>query len=248
MSRKQRKEKAPKANRAKKVTRADKVRIVNPEKAYHSPKPLQLKSNGQRQYAGAILNDSLVLGIGYAGTGKTYVATRIIADLYSKGMFDKLILSRPTVDCGEKMGHLPGELDEKFAPYIETFEEALVDQLGIGKYKCDLYKNIIPKPIQYMRGLSFNDCGVIIDEAQNLTRKQAKMLISRIGYNCKLILCGDTRQSDIGNDNSGLSWLVNELRRQRKPYEIVEFQKEDCVRSPICADMLDLIDNSNDGW
>lgn len=237
---------------------ASQKREVHLEKDTFRPTPLVPKTYNQGRYITNIENDAINLGIGYAGTGKTYIATRVIAEMYRKGELDRIIVSTPTVECGDSLGMLPGEIDDKFRPYLIPFQEGFIDALGIGKYKCDIRKvgsdlvlpetGIIPFPVQFMRGMSLNNTGLIIDEGQNLTRTQAKMIITRLGRNCKVIICGDTRQSDLGNEKSGLGWLVAEIRRQHKPIEIVEFEKEDCVRSDECMMMLDLIDNSEEGW
>lgn len=221
-----------------------KGRCVNPGKDTFSPIPLVAKNYAQKDYIASIEHDTFTIGIGYAGTGKTYLAARVVGEMYRTGELNQIILTRPTVVCGDELGHLPGTIEEKYEPYIQPFKTGLVEAIGKNKFECDKYKNIIPMPLQYMRGMSFDNTAILLDEAQNITVEQMKMFITRVGVNCKIIISGDTRQTDLKGD-SGLAWLVRELRRQQKPVEIIEFRREDCVRSEDCQMMLDLIEHAD---
>lgn len=202
------------------------------------------KNETQRQYLSALQNndDTMVIGAGSAGTGKTWLATSVACDLYRDNHFRELILTTPTVQCGEKLGHLPGELEDKYAPYIEPFEDVLRERLG-NTFKNDYQKRIHAKPIQYMRGKTFDNSIVIIDEAQNTTIEQMKMVLTRIGEGTRLFITGDTSQTDLKKCENGLSWLVTQIKKQGLHHEVVEFTDRDSVRSDFCREMLKMIEN-----
>lgn len=208
-------------------------------------KQLEPLNESQRQFISALKHDKIVIGAGAAGTGKTYLSSRIAGELYLQSKnFKQIILTRPNVEAGEKLGYLPGELHEKYEPYMEPFKDGLIDQLG-AKFQSDLYKKILPQPLGYMRGRTFDDSLILLDEAQNISVHVMKMICTRIGTNSRLFITGDTKQSDLrGREMNGLEWLISEIERQQKPIEVVRFRKEDCVRSDECKMMLDLIENS----
>ncbi len=190
----------------------------------------------QGEYLDAIENAEIIFGIGSAGTGKTYIAASYAAgELFHKRV-DKIILTRPNVETGRGMGFLPGELDEKYAPYLQPFDQVFTKALGKGFYEYSLKaKDIDPKPLGFMRGASFENCIILVDEAQNLTKTEFKMLLSRIGKNCKVILSGDPKQTDISD-----SGLLDATKRLAgiKGVEIVNFRDEDIVRSQMCKQVI----------
>jgi phosphate starvation-inducible PhoH-like protein len=190
----------------------------------------------QKEYLDAIKKSDIVFGVGSAGTGKTYVAASYAAgELYNRRI-QKIILTRPNVETGRGLGFLPGELDEKYAPYLQPFDQVFTRTLGKGFYDYALRsKDIDPKPLGFMRGASFENCIILVDEAQNLTKIEFKMLLSRIGKNCKVILSGDPRQTDI--PDSGLLDACKRL--QSIPgVEVVQFRDEDIVRSNMCKQVI----------
>lgn len=203
------------------------------ESGFKEVKPLNFI---QSEYLDAIRSSDIIFGIGSAGTGKTYVAASYAAgELYSRRI-NKIILTRPNVETGRGLGFLPGELDEKYAPYLQPFDQVFTRTLGSGFYEYSLKaKNIDPKPLGFMRGASFENCIILVDEAQNLTKVEFKMLLSRIGKNCKVILSGDPKQTDI--PNSGLMDAVKRL--QSIPgVEVVTFRDSDIVRSEMCKQVI----------
>jgi phosphate starvation-inducible PhoH-like protein len=190
----------------------------------------------QEVYLEAIKNNDVVFGIGSAGTGKTYVAASYAAGELFHRRINKIILTRPNVETGRGLGFLPGELDEKYAPYLQPFEQVFVRTLGKGFYEYALKsKDIEPRPIGFMRGSSFDNAVILVDEAQNLTKTELKMLLSRIGKGCKVILSGDPKQVDI--PDSGLNDAVRRLDGL-EGIEVVKFLDEDIVRSRMCKQII----------
>jgi phosphate starvation-inducible PhoH-like protein len=190
----------------------------------------------QGEYLEAIKSCDIIFGIGSAGTGKTFIAANYAAEqLYYKNI-TKIILTRPNVETGRGLGFLPGDLDEKYAPYLEPFTQVFKRALGPGLYEYSLKsKTIDPKPLGFMRGASFDNCVILVDECQNMTKTEFKMLLSRIGKNCKVILSGDPEQCDISD--SGLLDAVKRLERL-PGIEVVRFLDEDIVRSKMCKQVI----------
>lgn len=222
-----------------------KARKVVPIKASFSSTPNQVEFGFrdvkplnyiQGEYLEAIKSCEIIFGVGSAGTGKTFVAAAYAAgELYNRRIH-KIILTRPNVETGRGMGFLPGELEEKYAPYLQPFDQVFTRTLGKGFYEYALKsKDIDPKPLGFMRGASFENCIILVDEAQNLTKVEFKMLLSRIGKNCKVILSGDPKQTDISD-----SGLLDACKRlQNIPgIEIVQFRDEDIVRSDMCKKVI----------
>lgn len=190
----------------------------------------------QQEYLRAIYENQIIFGVGSAGTGKTYVAATYAASELFHRKISKIILTRPNIETGRSLGFLPGTLEEKYAPYLEPFDQIFTNSLGKGFYEYALKnKNIEPKPLGFMRGTTFDNCIVLFDEAQNSTREEMKMLLSRIGKNCKMIISGDVDQADI--PDSGLSDAMNRLRNI-EGIETVRFLDSDIVRSRLCKEII----------
>ncbi len=208
----------------------------------HSPSqkaapPLQAKTQSQAQYITAIKSHKLTFGIGPAGTGKSYCAGAIAAEELESRRIDKIIVSRPAVEAGENMGFLPGDLHEKFDPYFDAFRDCLNERLGKGVVECGMKNDrIVVSPLAYLRGKTFNDAFVILDEAQNCTPSQLKMFLTRIGENCRVVVNGDVRQTDIGHQ-SGLQDAVDRLSHLDSVYTH-RFEHEDIVRSGLVKDII----------
>lgn len=218
----------------------------------HEREPITPLTFNQELYFSAIYqypdevngDDAFVIAKGRAGTGKTFVASTLAADLYLSRVYRQIVIVKPMVGP-EEMGFLPGNEDEKFAPWIATVTEPLKQRLGKGKFECDFGKTIFAAPLEYIRGKTFDNAFIIIDEAQNLTVSQMKVILTRIGKHSKMVFCGDDKQIDLPADvESGLEWLVRQIkRRQETGIEIIEFTRADNVRSAACKKALDIIED-----
>jgi phosphate starvation-inducible PhoH-like protein len=204
-------------------------------------KTVRPRSEGQERLMTAIESHSLVLAMGPAGTGKTYLAIAAAVEAFDKGKVERIILSRPAVEAGEKIGYLPGDLQDKMAPYLRPLYDALNDRMGIKRLKQYIETGEIEiAPIGYMRGRTLNNAFVVIDEAQNCTYGQIKMIVSRLGWNSTMVITGDPDQSDLLEGISGLKDMSKKL--ETVAGVAVERLKEvDIVRHPLVAKMLEVI-------
>jgi phosphate starvation-inducible PhoH-like protein len=169
-------------------------------------RPIKPKTVGQKEYVTAIASNTITLGIGPAGTGKTYLAVAMAVTALRNKQINRIILTRPAVEAGEKLGFLPGDLQTKVDPYLRPLYDALYDMLGIETFQKYMEKNVIEiAPLAYMRGRTLDDSFIILDEAQNTTGEQMKMFLTRLGFNSKIIITGDITQIDLPSDKkSGL--------------------------------------------
>lgn len=204
--------------------------------------PLEPKTENQRKYINAIKNFKVIFGLGAAGTGKTYIAGALACAMLEAKQVEKIIITRPAVDAGESLGFLPGELEEKYEPYIAAFRDVLNERLG-KTYIEYLMKvgRIEAKPFAYMRGVTFKNAVVILDEAQNATPEQMKLFLTRIGENCTVIIDGDESQADIRN--SGLTDAINRIQHIPS-VKVVRFCKSDVVRSDLVQEIVEAYENS----
>lgn len=200
--------------------------------------PLKAKTDNQKKYMNAIRSATLTFGVGPAGTGKTYICGAIAAELLQSKEIDKIIITRPAVEAGESLGFLPGEVEEKYEPYLTPFRDVLNERLG--KTHVDyLVKmgRVEPAPLAYMRGRTFKDAVVILDEAQNVTPEQMKMFLTRIGENCKVIVNGDEAQKDIKGD-SGLTDAIKRIS-YIPSVQVIKFSAKDIVRSGLVQEIVE---------
>lgn len=200
--------------------------------------PVTGKTPAQERYIKAIKSAVLTFGVGPAGTGKTYVAGALAAQALLGGEVDKIIITRPAVEAGESLGFLPGELDEKFAPFIGAFRGVLEERLGKGHVDYLLKRGVLsPQPLAYMRGLTFRRAFVIFDEAQNATPVQMKLFLTRIGEDARVVVNGDAEQTDI----TGPSGLMDAVQRMggHPDVRIVRFGAADIVRSGLCQAVVE---------
>ncbi len=176
-------------------------------------KPVKAKTLGQKSYCDAIANNTITLGIGPAGTGKTYLAVAAAVAAFRAEEVNRIILTRPAVEAGERLGFLPGDLQSKVDPYLRPLYDALFDMLGADTYQKYLERgNIEVAPLAYMRGRTLDDSFIILDEAQNTSREQMKMFLTRIGFGSKVVITGDITQIDLPEDKvSGLKIAMKVL-------------------------------------
>lgn len=209
--------------------------VVPPKKPMRAP--VEPATANQRIYDIAIHRSRIIFGIGPAGTGKTWFATMRACELLEAKEIKKIVITRPAVEAEEEHGFLPGDLDEKFSPYLLPLLETLEEKFGTGHAGYLIKNKIIEaRPLAFMRGTTFKDCVVILDEAQNMTPGQMKMFLSRIGKNCTYIINGDPTQKDI----PGLSGLIDgiDITRGIDGVEVVRFTSDDVVRDDICMDII----------
>ena len=198
------------------------------------------KTHGQQKYIGAIRENTLTFGLGPAGTGKTYLAMAAAVDGLVSGSVRRIILTRPAVEAGERLGFLPGDLAAKVDPYLRPLYDALWDMLGPEETASLIERGTIEiAPLAYMRGRTLNDACVILDEAQNTTPEQMKMFLTRLGFNSKMIITGDLTQTDLPeNRHSGLN-VVREILRDIPGVAFVELTARDVVRHRIVASIVE---------
>lgn len=211
-----------------------------------SGKPVRVRNFGQRQYVNAINHNDITFGIGPAGTGKTYLAVVMAVAALKQGKVQRIILTRPAVEAGESLGFLPGDLKEKVDPYMRPIYDALYAILGSDHTGRLLERGVIEvASLAYMRGRTLDEAFVILDEAQNTTREQMKMFLTRLGFDSKMIVNGDISQIDLpGHTRSGLIQAQSVLKNL--PHiEFVNFTSADVVRHPVVAEIIDAYEESD---
>ena len=192
------------------------------------------KNLSQKLYVDAIRQNTLTFGVGSAGTGKTYLAMAMAVSALLSGEIKRIVLARPAVEAGEKLGFLPGDMAEKVNPYLRPLYDALYDMMDMARVQRLIAENVIEvAPLAFMRGRTLNDAFVILDEAQNATREQMRMFLTRLGFNTRTVVTGDVTQTDLPDrSRSGLAHAVR-LLRGVNGVGSVEFEPEDVVRHPL---------------
>jgi phosphate starvation-inducible PhoH-like protein len=204
-------------------------------------KTIKAKSPGQSRLMEAVDENSLVLALGPAGTGKTYLAIAKAVEALESGKVGRIVLSRPAVEAGESLGYLPGEMEDKLAPYLRPLYDALSDRLSMKRVKSLMVEGLIEiAPIGFMRGRTLNNAYVVIDEAQNCTYGQLKMLLTRLGWNSTMVITGDPAQSDLLPGVSGLADVADRLECLNQ-VAVVRLMDVDIVRHPLVASMLGVL-------
>lgn len=204
-------------------------------------KTVKPRTEGQKALMEAINGHNLTLAIGPAGTGKTYLAISAAVEALEDGKIDRIVLSRPAMEAGESIGFLPGDMHEKMAPYLRPLYDALGDRMGGKRVKGYLEDGTIEiAPVGFMRGRTLNNAFVVIDEAQNCTYAQLKMLLSRLGWNSTMVITGDPDQSDLLQGMSGLGPIAQKLSSVNG-IAVMQLNQSDIVRHPLVAKMLDVI-------
>ena len=204
-----------------------------------SGKPIKPKTLGQKKYIDAIQNNTITFGIGPAGTGKTYLAVAMAVRAFRDEQVSRIILTRPAVEAGEKLGFLPGDLQDKVDPYLRPLYDAMFDMMGPENFQRNMEKGTIEvAPLAYMRGRTLDDSFIILDEAQNTTPEQMKMFLTRLGFNSKAIVTGDVTQIDL--PNAGRSGLVEAVKvlKNIDDIAIMRLTEKDVVRHKLVQDII----------
>ena len=202
-------------------------------------KPVKCKTVGQKKYAEAIKKNTVVFGIGPAGTGKTYLAVALAVAAYKSKNVEKIILTRPAVEAGEKLGFLPGDLQNKVDPYLRPLYDALQEMFGLENYVKLMERGAIEiAPLAYMRGRTLSGAFIILDEAQNTTKEQMKMFLTRLGENSKMVITGDVTQVDLPDGKkSGLKHAA-EILKNIEGISVVNLTHRDVVRHPLVMNII----------
>lgn len=197
-------------------------------------KPIRPKTLGQKNYVDAIKNNMVIFGIGPAGTGKTYLAMAMAITAFLREDVNRIILTRPAIEAGEKLGFLPGDLQSKVDPYLRPLYDALYQIMGAEPFQRNMEKGLIEvAPLAYMRGRTLDNAFIILDEAQNTTPAQMKMFLTRIGFGSKAVITGDNTQKDLPKDvKSGLD-VAKKVLRSIDDIAFCELSGEDVVRHPL---------------
>ena len=204
-------------------------------------KTVKPRSDGQAKLMKSIEAFNMVMALGPAGTGKTYLAVAKGVEALEKGEVSRIVLSRPAVEAGESIGFLPGAMEEKLAPYLRPLYDALADRLSPKKLKALMAEGLIEiAPIGYMRGRTLNNAYVVVDEAQNCTYGQLKMLLTRLGWNSTMVVTGDPAQSDLLPEMSGLRDIADKME-EVEGIAVCRLEAKDIVRHPLVASMLDVL-------
>ena len=206
-------------------------------------KPIKPKTLGQKKYIEKIRDNTIVIGVGPAGTGKTYLAVAMAVNAFRAKQVSRIILTRPAVEAGEKLGFLPGDLQQKVDPYLRPLYDALWDMLGAENFqKYQERGNIEVAPLAYMRGRTLDDSFIILDEAQNTSREQMKMFLTRLGFGSKIVVTGDITQIDLPDGKkSGLVEVIKILKNV-DDIETVKFSEKDVVRHKLVQDIIKAYD------
>ncbi len=210
-------------------------------------RPLRPKTVGQKKYVDMIRKDTIVFGIGPAGTGKTYLAMAMAITAFKKNEVNRIILTRPAIEAGEKLGFLPGDLQQKVDPYLRPLYDALYEIMGAEQFAKNMEKGLIEvAPLAYMRGRTLDNAFIVLDEAQNTTPEQMKMFLTRIGYGSKAVVTGDLTQVDLGEGKrSGLTDAANILKNI-EGIGIMTLTNKDVVRHPLVQKIINAYEKADE--
>lgn len=210
-------------------------------------KPVKPKTLGQKKYVEAIKNNTVVFGVGPAGTGKTYLAVAMAVTAFRSKEVNRIILTRPAVEAGEKLGFLPGDLQQKVDPYLRPLYDALFDMLGAENFQRYQERgNIEVAPLAYMRGRTLDDSFIILDEAQNTTREQMKMFLTRLGFNSKMVVTGDITQIDLPDGKKSGLIEATRILKNIEGIDTIRFSEKDVVRHRLVQDIIKAYKNTEE--
>ena len=211
-----------------------------------SGRPIRPKTFGQKKYVDAIDKNMIIFGCGPAGTGKTYLAMAKAITAFKKGEVERIILTRPAIEAGEKLGYLPGDLQSKIDPYLRPLYDALYEIMGAESFQKNMEKGLIEvAPLAYMRGRTLDNAFIVLDEAQNTTQSQMKMFLTRIGFGSKAIITGDQSQKDLAAGTvSGLDTALK-IVRNIDGIAICNLTSKDVVRHPLVQKIVEAYERHN---
>lgn len=202
-------------------------------------KPIKSKTSGQKKYVESIKKNELVFGIGPAGTGKTFLAIAMAVSFLRSKKVSRIVLTRPAVEAGERLGFLPGDLQEKINPYLRPLHDALYEILGTETFQKYMESGVIEvAPLAYMRGRTLNDAFIILDEAQNTTPEQMKMLLTRFGYGSRVVVTGDITQIDLGRDKTSGLKQITKILKGIEGIDFVYLSDRDVVRHRLVMEII----------
>ena len=202
-------------------------------------RPVKPKTLGQKKYVDMIRNNTITFGIGPAGTGKTYLAMAMAITAFKNNEVNRIIMTRPAIEAGEKLGFLPGDLQQKVDPYLRPLYDALFEIMGADAYARNMERGLLEvAPLAYMRGRTLDNAFIVLDEAQNTTPEQMKMFLTRIGYGSKAVVTGDLTQIDLGDGKrSGLTDAV-QILKDVDDLGIITLTNKDVVRHPLVQKII----------
>ena len=218
----------------------------NAKEGFSLKTKLKPKNYSQELYIESLKENTITICNGPAGSGKTYIVTAVALEKLMNNEIDRIVLTRPVVEAGENLGFLPGDFKEKLHPYLLPLIDAIEDHVGPAMaQKLQDSGKIEVAPLAFMRGRTFNNAFVILDEAQNTTKEQMRMFMTRIGYNTQMCINGDHSQSDLGlkYEEHGLQWAVRKLRGNVSDIVVCEFSTKDIVRNPLITKILNYLDS-----
>jgi phosphate starvation-inducible PhoH-like protein len=234
------------SNKSEKKENSNKPNEILEYKFQTWKKTIVPKSFGQKSYFEALNNYELVFGLGPAGTGKSYLAVAKGIDMLKKGLIEKIILTRPAVEAGERLGFLPGDMKEKIDPYLRPIYDALYDMIPSDRVEKKIQSGEIEiAPLAFMRGRTFNNAFVIVDEAQNTTSVQMKMVLTRIGEGSRMVINGDLSQIDLPSGQVSGLYESKKILGKINDIKIISLKAEDVIRHPIVAKIIKAYDQKS---
>ena len=222
---------------------ADKEAIFSELLSTHSGRPIKAKTANQKFYLDSIDKNTITIARGPAGTGKTYLAAAMAVKALREKRISRIILSRPVIEAGESLGYLPGDLKEKVDPHFRPLYDSLQDFIGLSKFEQFVRQGIIEiTPLAYMRGRTFNESFVVLDEAQNTTLAQMRMILTRLGYGSKMVITGDQTQIDLPNPSDSSLLVLKEILGRVESVKFVDLTSEDVVRHDVVRRIINAFD------